>query len=440
MLNRRQFIAASSAISAAALLSARGYAQDKKPVVWWTGFADPEQKAVFDNDIINPFNAANPGHLLSVDYRGSELDTQTRAALLSGSGPDIVETSAPAAVTPLVEAERLLDLTPYADQLGWNSRIIPLFLNLGRYSGKLYSLPRTYETTGLFYNATLMEQRGWKVPTDIASLEALGDEMVASGIIPLIAGNANVRGISGHYPTIAMNAIAGPANIYKALSGEMPFTAKPFLDSIEALKRWWDKGYFGKDYFSITDEQAVAAMSQGKAAMMPTGTWHFQNIATYFGENGQEPGFAGFPSAPDVGAPVFPLGVGSTLSISQNSANPDGAAGVLDFIFTPEAYGNLNSDWQGEWNIPLSDLSGVVMKPGVLPLFTRSMANLAEAVAKGEYGYTSWAFFPPETGDYTIEIEEVWLGRQTPEQFLEQMQSTFEREKADGLVPALPPR
>src|SRR5689334_15272312 len=53
MVNRRQFVAGTAGLSAMALLTGSGLAQQKKPVVWWTGFADPEQKAIFENDIIN---------------------------------------------------------------------------------------------------------------------------------------------------------------------------------------------------------------------------------------------------------------------------------------------------------------------------------------------------------------------------------------------------
>lgn len=68
--------------------------------------------------------------------------------------------------------------------------------------------------------------------------------------------------------------------------------------------------------------------------MMPTGTWQFQRVETYFPRNNAECAFVGFPSAPEVGdEPIYPLGVGSTFSIAARSKNPDGAA-AIDFIFS----------------------------------------------------------------------------------------------------------
>ena len=42
----------------------------------------------------------------------------------------------------------------YAAKLGWNDRLLPLFMEVGKYEGKLCALAHTYDA-GLFYNKTL---------------------------------------------------------------------------------------------------------------------------------------------------------------------------------------------------------------------------------------------------------------------------------------------
>ena len=173
--------------------------------------------------------------------------------------------------------------------------------------------------------------------------------------------------------------------------------------------------------------------------MMPTGTWQFQNVATYSQKDNSEAGFVGFPSAE--GAPVFPLGVGSTFSIAEKAKDPDGAAAVINFVFSPEVYGSMNSAWQGEWNIPLKDISDVTMASDVSPLFTDTMKSLAASVNDGNYGYTTWTFLPPATDSYLINgIEEVWLDKIDTEAFLTKLNDTFEKEFKDGKAPAVPAR
>ena len=409
-------------------------------VVWWYEQATPDQQQLMTDLIETPFAEVNPDVNLVIDYRGNELDKQLRVAMLSGSGPDVVYTPGPSYVAPMAQAGQLLPLDDYAKQYGWSDRILPVFLEMGRYDGTLYALPKTYETLGLYYNASLFEENGWEVPTDIASLEALADQMLEMGVTPFAAGNSDWRGANEWFVTLALNAVAGPETIYKALTGEIPWTDPAIVEAIDTLDRWWDAGYFGPDYFSINSgEQVAERLANGDAGMMPSGTWAFQNVAIYFGESGAQPGFSGFPSAKD--APVFPLGVGSTFSIAQTSANPDGAAKVIDFIFSPTFYGPMNSAWQGEWNIPLVDLSEVQMGPDVLPIFTEAMATLASSVNEGNYGYTTWTFLPPATDSLLINgIEEVWLDRTTSEEFLAELDAQFKQEMSEGKVPAIPAR
>ena len=413
-------------------------AQDR--VSWWYEQATPDQQKLISENIVEPFNKANPDYNLVVDYRGNELDKQLRVAMLSGNGPDVVYTPGPSYVAPMAQSGQLMALDDYAAKYGWNDRVLQAFLEMGRYNGKLYALPKTYETLGLFYNKTLFEEKGWEAPTSLDELEALADKMLAEGITPFAAGNADWRGTNEWFVTMALNAVAGPDNLNKALRGEMPWTAEPFVAAIDRLNSWWEKGYFGKNYFSMQgSEQAADMMASGRAGMMPTGTWQFQNVATYSRKDNSEAGFVGFPSAE--GAPVFPLGVGSTFSIAEKAKDPDGAAAVINFVFSPEVYGSMNSAWQGEWNIPLKDISNVKMADDVSPLFTDTMKSLAASVNDGNYGYTTWTFLPPATDSYLINgIEEVWLDKIDTEAFLNKLNDTFEKEFKDGKAPAVPAR
>ncbi|MCO6048231.1 extracellular solute-binding protein [Mesorhizobium sp. RP14(2022)] len=445
-MNRRDVLFSGLKLAGGALLANTALgtiarAQDKQRITWWYETATPEQQGFIRDLLVKPFTTKNPQFDVAVDYRGTELDKQLRVAMLSGSGPDIVFTAGPSYVAPMAKAGQLLALDDYAAKFKWNERLLPVFLEMGRYDGKLFALPKTYETLGLFYNKTLFEKNGWTAPKTLAELEALAEEMKAANILPFAAGNANWRPANEHYVSIALNAVAGPDNVYKALTGAQPWTAEPFVKAIDTLNKWWQAGYFGKDYFSLTDEQAFALMASGKAGMMPTGTWQFQRVATYFPQNNAEAGFVGFPTADGIEGPVYPLGVGSTFSVAASSKNPDGAAALIDFIFSDEAYGAMNTAWQGEWNMPLSDLSKVKIGTEVPALYQEAMKTLAESVAANRYGYTTWTFLPPATDSYLVSgMEEVWLGRSTTADFLAQLDATFQGEKEEGKVPAIPAR
>jgi len=438
-MERRTLLKTGLGLAALPLLPRLAFADDKKPVGLWYESASPENQDNLKTLLVDPFNAAHPQDDLSIDFRGSDLDKQLRIAMLSGSGPDVVFTAGPSYVASMAQAGQLLPLDDYAAKLGWNDRLLPLFTELGRYDGKLYALAKTYETLGLFYNKTLFDKNGWKAPTTIAELEALADEMKGKGLVPFGSGNADWRPANEHHVSIVLNSVAGPENVYKALTGAIPWTDPSILAAIDKLDEWWQKGYFGPNYFSLTLEQAFAQVATGQAGMAPSGTWSFTNIPTYFPPNNAEPAFVGFPSTS--GPPVYALGIGSTFSVNAKSENPDGAAAVLDYIFSDKFYSAMNSVWQGEWNLPLKDLSAVKLSDKVLPLYTEVMKNLSMAVGDGQYGYTTWTFLPPATDTYLVSgMEEVWLKKLTSKDYLRKLDDMFKQEKDAGKVPAIPKR
>ncbi|MDB5550039.1 MAG: extracellular solute-binding protein [Rhizobium sp.] len=438
-MERRTLLKAGLGLASLPFMSRLAFGQDAKPVGFWYESASPENQENLQKFLVDAFNTKHPENALSIDFRGSDLDKQLRVAMLSGTGPDVVYTAGPSYVAAMAQAGQLLPLDDYAKKFGWNERLLPMFLDMGKYDGKLYALAKTYETLGLFYNKTLFATNKWKAPTTIAELEALADEMKAKGLVPFGAGNADWRGANEWHVSIAFNSIAGPDNVYKALTGVIPWTDPAFVTAIDKLAEWWDKGYYGENYFSLTLEQSFAQIATGQAGMAPTGTWSFTNIPAYFPPNNVEPGFVGFPSMK--GDPVFALGVGSTLSVNAKSENPDGAAAVLDYMFSDEFYSAMNSVWQGEWNLPLADLSKVKLSDKVLPLYTEVMKELSSAVGAGNYGYTSWTFLPPATDTYLVSgMEEVWLKKTSTADFLKKLDETFKSEKEAGKAPAIPPR
>ena len=228
------------------------------------------------NNFVDPFNASQKACRVSVEFRGANLDKQLRVAMLSGNGPDIVLTAGPAYVAPMAQAGQLLALDSYAAKYNWTGSMLPAIYDTGKIGGKLYALPKTYESMALFYNKSLFDKYSWKPPTTLKELETVASAMVAKGIVPFSQGNADWKGANEWLVTTVFNQYAGPDNLAKALQGKLPWTAPVFVESIDLLKSWWDKGYFGKNYFSLTTEQAYDQLAAGKAGMSINGTWAFQ--------------------------------------------------------------------------------------------------------------------------------------------------------------------
>jgi raffinose/stachyose/melibiose transport system substrate-binding protein len=411
--------------------------------LWYQRGGNPDQQRILQKDLVAPFDAAHPTTPLTLDVlAGGTGDKKIRMAVISGKGPDIVMTPGPSTTLALVQSGHLLPLDDYIKKYNLDKRILTPVLRTGEYNGHNYALPRTFETMVLYYNKTLFDKNGWAPPKTMADLNTLAEALMAKGITPFSVGNGDWRAANEWHVSVILNHYAGPENIYKALKGEIPWTDPVFAQAIDVLKDWYQKGWFGKNYFSLTGDQQALLLAKGEAGMAPNGTFSFDNMVTAFKQTGQELGVVPFPSLREgVPYPLYAIGTGSTMSINKNSANPDAAAAFLDYLYSDDFYDRISKDWPGDWNLPLTSINEEKLTKNVSPIFAKTFSAFAKAVGEGNYGYTTWTFWPPATEDYLIHgIEQVWLGQITTADYLKKMQDIFAKELAEGKVPPPAPR
>ena len=423
----------------AAFLSCKGTekTEARQKVVFWHERATPEHQKIINEKLRIPFNEKQNDYEFIVEFK-EDITKETQVAVLANRGPDLVFTSGAAFAARLVKAGKLEALDDYAQQFGWNDRILAPLLDSGRIEGRLYSLPKNTESLGLFYNKKVFEQNGWNLPQNIGDIYTLVNDAKEKGMYGVAVGNNLWRPANEHYVSIFLTHYAGPENVFQALSGQIAWTDPVFLDTITEMKKWWDEEIFSsRDYFSIGGEDQIRMVADGEAALAMTGTWAFQWLSAYF-ENIDDAGFLAVPPLRD-GLPqkLFSLGIGANLAINKNSGVKDGAALILDTIMTEKVYADITPLWPGAWNIPVKNIPENV--PGILPEYSKYEREMGAALDAGNFGFTTWSFFPQATQNaFVDEIEKVWLGEQTPAGMLEKIQGIFAEEFAKGLVPPLP--
>jgi raffinose/stachyose/melibiose transport system substrate-binding protein len=390
---------------------------------------------------VDSFNEQSDSIVVEVVLQAEQWDV-TRTALAGGGGPDIVVTPGPSFVFELAQAGQLLSLNEFSDQFEWPDIFVPWALSLGEVEGQLYSLPAELETLILYYNKTLFEEKGWEPPKTTDELMALAEQIEAEGVIPFGHGNSEWRPANEWFVGEFLNHVAGPQKVYEALTGQTPWTDPEFVDSIETLNQIQQNGWFmgGLDrYYTATFDEFRAALGNGEAAMNIEGTWFLSTISNFFGEaagNNNDWGWVPVPSS--TGDAIFDVGMGSTWSINQNSENPQAAAEFLTHFFSPDIQGRLLSSCNyapGPVRLRADALQNV--DPRVAEIFTA----LAEASDANNYGYTTWTFWPPKSDVYIYEeIEKVWAGDITSEQYLEGLQELFAEEFEAGEIPPIPDR
>jgi raffinose/stachyose/melibiose transport system substrate-binding protein len=419
-------------------------AQERTVVTWWTEtFPDIENINIF----VNAFNEAHPDIELQVTAQ-ENLDDSLRTAIQAGQAPDILQTAGGSFIAEFVPAGVVKPLTEYAEQYGWSDKLLPWAYQVGFLEDELYSIPLTYETMVMLYNKTLFEQNGWQPPTTRAELEALTQQMQDTGIHSFSYGYAGWEPTNEHLVGIYLNNYAGPDNVYKALIGEKSWTDPEFVEAINMLKEdMVDRGWFAgslENYYTYGWDDFFGELSTGDAGMLMIGTWGFRGAGDFFTpDTGNDWDWAPLPPFSEMAGPYnYELAIGSTLSINGNSANPDAAAQVLDFLLS-----NAKLDLEvaatanfGEWVVPLH-YTDADYPEGMDERVKRFYQDFSEQTGAGHYGYTTWTFWPADA-DVQLwkDIELVWAGEMSAEDYLAAHQAEWDTARANGTTLPIPER
>jgi len=393
------------------------------------------------DNIVGNFNKKGNSFTVEAQPLANSWDA-TRTAITGGGGPDIVITPGPSFAYEMAKAGQLLALDQYAQEFGWDKQFLPWALSLGKVDGKLYSIPHEIETLVLYYNKTVFEQHGWKPPKTIDEYLKLVEDIKAAGLIPNAAGNSDWKPADEHYWSIFVNHMAGPQKVYDALTGKIPWTDPDFEKAIDTMNQLFMNGDFMGSldrYYTTKSTEFLTALGDGKAAMAPSGTWWMGTIGNYFGEkanNSNDWDWVPFPTTD--GSPLFTLGIGSTYSINAATKYPKESAQFLTYYFSPEAQ-SISITQCGIAPAPIN-LTTQQLK-GIDPRRARLIEELSKAAANGQYGYTTWTFWPPKSDVYIYdEIEKVWAKQVTVQDYLKGLNDLFQEELKAGNIPPIPER
>jgi raffinose/stachyose/melibiose transport system substrate-binding protein len=423
------------ALSIAFVLKAS--AEPKELTIWITDF-NQQQFADFDKTVVDAFNRSQSDYKVKASLI-QQYDRELKLALSAGKGPDILFTEGPSYLVQYSKNGLVIPLDAYATKYGWDKRFITSTLNLERLNGKLYGLPDEYESMFLYYNKTLFEKNGWTPPKNAEQFQRIVDAAKAKGITPLAAGNAGWKGTNEWFITAVLNHYAGAENLYKALTGKLPWNAPVFVEAIKLLNDWWQKGYFSKNYYALSGTEAINEVATGKAAMTFSGSWAIHDMTQTFSQSGQEWDWAPIPSfGSEASYPLYELGIGGTQSISKFCKNPDGAAAFLDFMYQPKVFMAWTEAQQSSGQLlPPGNFSDEETKsPKLDPRLVKQNDEVLASIKNGQIGYTTWTFWPDRTEQLMINgIEKVWAGQLSVEDYLKQVNDQFQADVKDGRLP-----
>lgn len=202
--------------------------------------------------------------------------------------------------------------------------------------GKTYLAPMFYSPCGLFYNAGLLKEKGWEVPTTWDEMWELGDKAKAEGISLF---TYPTTGYFDAFTYALMYVVGGPEFFEKATHYEEGIwdtpEAKEYFDIVAKLATYTNPitPAQANDQDFTQNQQLVL---DNKAIFMPNGTWIVGEMAEAPRADGFEWGMTALP-ATKAGGDRYSYTWFEQAWIPSGAEHQDAAKQFVAFLYSDKA-------------------------------------------------------------------------------------------------------
>lgn len=306
------------------LLMTQGFSRDL--IINYDG-SDPAPKKAFEW-VIAEFSKKYPDINVKwnlFDHEGYKTSIRN---FLTADAPDIAAWYAGNRMLPFVKAGLFEDVSDVWDNAGFNESLASAGPSM-TISGKKWGVPYTYYQWGVYYRKDIFAKYNIKTPTTWAEFLAACKTLKDNGVTPITIGSKYLWTTAGVFDYLNLRT-----NGYKVhndlTAGRIKYTdprIQKVFDHWEELVR---PGYFIDNHASMSWQEALAPMVQGKAAMYVMGNFAVAPLKEG-GLTNDQLGFFQFPEITP-GLPKAEEAPTDTFHIPANAKNKADARRFLAFI------------------------------------------------------------------------------------------------------------
>jgi raffinose/stachyose/melibiose transport system substrate-binding protein len=357
-----------------------------------------------------------------------ESGVQTRWA--SGERPDILEYHATSLFWALNPEQNLYDLSgmPFVE------REREILQSAGSFNGKVYAaITDTPSLFGLFYNKPVFDQYGLEIPETYEDLAGICRTLQAGapGVTPIFESGGSAWPTQILAGLMYMGSAQQSENwAQQVLDHEQTFDAPggPFIAGLTAYQGLQQSGCFNSDVTTAQFEDSIAAVSEGRAAMVALPSGLLDMFTDQLGgdeaRTAETIGFA-YPSATGAVSAWAPNVAGTWYVPKTGDAQREATALAFIQWATGEGYQEFVNE-SGTFPV----LDGAEPPAGG---YTGVREELRAAYEKS----TAFAFnsnLPGFNSEFANYLTGMLSGSETPESVAQRSQTAFEQAaKAAGL-------
>lgn len=203
-----------------------------------------------------------------IPYNGQNTSAYMKDMRLSGELPDIYFTTY---YTP----GRYDDTNDFLDISGYDftENFTQSRLREVTFEGGIYMLPLSYNALGITYNKTLLDENGWKLPTNLDELETLKTQVEEAGYVfsrcQLQYPGYGFQYLCNIASTSFLSTLDGLEWQEAFLKGETTVKDTPELvETLQVLNRWRDIGMLNADGTPNDDTATKEFVAEGNTLFL----------------------------------------------------------------------------------------------------------------------------------------------------------------------------
>ena len=410
-----------AATAAATEAVATEAAAEPVTVTWWHITTKDPGLSAFQK-MADDYMAMHPNVKIEITVLENEaFKTKLTTVMQSGEVPDIFQSWGQGGMIEQVNAGLLKDITPDLDANGGEWRNSLGALDAFAVDGKNYGVPWDMGAVTFWYNKDLFAKAGIAtVPTTWSEFLADCETLKKAGITPIAVGEGD-KWPGMHIWAYLVSRIGG-AEAFKAAAttGDArtgSFNDPAFVQAGYELKKLVDGGYFQDGFLGAVHDDQMAALGNGKAAMVLGGQWTASGQKANSADlKGVNLGMFNFPAVEGgKGLVTDVVGGGNGYAIGKN-ASPE----AIDFV---KYLTNLDNE-----KIVASENIGIPVAKGASEAITDpNMVLVSDAVANSTYYQLYFDQVLPSAMGSIINdaVQKIFAGTATPEEVCAEIEAGF---------------
>jgi raffinose/stachyose/melibiose transport system substrate-binding protein len=393
--------------------------------------------------IWDKFAKDNPDiKLVREDLFNEPFHQKTEAYIAAGQVPDVIYMWPSGRSTSLHTTHSVKDLMPFLKKDGLVDKYNPAAL-APQFAGYLGELPNGITTTNMLYvNTKLLKDNGFEVPKTYEDMKAMIPALKAKGIDLIAMDNKDAWVMQSCLFSLIVGRYGGTDWYTKLANGEIKFTDKWFLDSLNLIDDMYKSGMINRNSLQSGYGSSRGAFASNLAAFYIDGDWSTASFQTdittgqgLISPERQQNEFElmAMPALPgeiihDSNSGVVGTGWGMSSSIPDGSAKEAAAWRLIKFL-------------EGEY-VQTYRLTTGASFPSLKTIDVAKVAkdnNLEPFITKRAAYYNKYTTITPVidgvlAGDvYNVindGLQNIGLGTKTPAQVAKEVQAAWEAWKA----------